>query len=232
VNVAGLPPVRAIDVSEQRSCALDEDGGVWCWGDRGIDSIEIDRTPVRLAGAPLRTLAVERLSTCGLDARGRAHCAGSSSGGRIGFEGGRLGALTPATAFGPGADELAVSVQYTCVRRGTSLQCAGETPSAAPTLAASFVQPATLEPSAPEPANPAPDAAATCVGDDDCVLALRTGCCGTCSGNDDYVAVHRNQARAQRALACPEPRACPQCVVPEPRVSARCVSSTCTPTRR
>lgn len=227
VEVVGLPPVRAIDVSEQRSCALDEEGGVWCWGNRGTDSIEIDRTPVRLAGAPLRSLSVERLSTCGLDARGSAHCAGSSFGGRIGFEGGSIGALTHAVALGTGADELGVSVHYTCIRRGTSLRCVGETPSRAPALAASFVQPGALEPSTLKPANPR-DESASCVGDDDCVLALRVGCCGSCSGNDDYVAVHRNKARAQRALACPEPMACPQCVVPMPRVTARCVSSACT----
>jgi hypothetical protein len=224
VAVVGLPKVRALDVSERRSCALDHEGGVWCWGNRGVDSIEIDRTPARVTGARLETLTIERLSTCGLDAEGNAHCAGSSSGGRIGFAGGRVNTLTHATAFGTDADELAASVQYTCARRDTTLRCVGEVPSRAPALAASFLQPSTGE---PKSSGSQRYESATCVGDDDCVLALRIGCCGRCSGDSEYIAVHRNRALAQKALACPEPMTCPACLVPSPRERAECVSGAC-----
>jgi hypothetical protein len=229
VAVYGVSNARRVGVSEQRSCVLDAAGSVHCWGNRGVDTQEIERSAVPVASpAPLESFVLGRLSLCGLDASRRVLCSGSNFRDRIGL-GNQVDnrrELTHVEALGL-ADEVAVSVHYTCARSGDTLRCVGEVPSTAREELTPFVSAPSDTPAAAVSAPPA--AQTRCVADEDCLVAPRHGCCEPCSGFrvEELVAVHRNAAGAQRRAACPELMRCPECVTPPPPAEAKCVQDGC-----
>lgn len=228
VLVDGLVDVHAVRVAEGRSCALERNGSVSCWGNRGLDNPEIDRRPVRVGmPEPLVTLALSRLSGCGRAASGQVLCWGATFRGRIGFDSGAaVRALVPVPQFA-GASDIATGIAYSCAVQRAGLRCTGDVPSAAvDELAPYFVgttpAPATLDRVVPANVD------TRCVADADCVLG-GPGCCEPCSGwrASELVAFHRNATESYRARVCSEPMSCAECAVPAPRVDARCIERVC-----
>ena len=97
-RVQGLPPIVDIALGEHHSCALDEQGSVWCWGDNekgqlgigqaGITTREgatTSNTPLlvgRLTGMTNITSGIS--STCARSSGGQVYCWGENHGGQLG----------------------------------------------------------------------------------------------------------------------------------------------------
>lgn len=94
-SVAAAPPVAlagivGVGAGNQFSCALRNDGQVFCWGANaagqfGNGSLAGSRTPMETAG-PQRfvALSVGDLNVCGLEATGAAFCWGDNTNGQLG----------------------------------------------------------------------------------------------------------------------------------------------------
>jgi alpha-tubulin suppressor-like RCC1 family protein len=73
------------------SCALDADGGAWCWGSNSGGQLGVSRrhgsasTPVQVSGGhAFRAIAAGARHTCALDLEDRAWCWGSNDSGQLG----------------------------------------------------------------------------------------------------------------------------------------------------
>jgi alpha-tubulin suppressor-like RCC1 family protein len=89
---AGLPPpalddVKAIAAGGAASCALTQDGTVYCWGlalGLWFLNTHADPTPVQFGGVPVRSISVGKYHACAVTADGGAHCWGSNGNGQLG----------------------------------------------------------------------------------------------------------------------------------------------------
>lgn len=95
--VAGLPPIRRLALGDFHACAVDRQGGVWCWGQNergqlGDGTTDLRRAPVRVAGLPpVARIAVGRLwHSCALTTDRRVWCWGSNEHGELGRPPGEL----------------------------------------------------------------------------------------------------------------------------------------------
>jgi hypothetical protein len=73
-----------ITTGARHSCAVDDEGGAWCWGDGsrgqlGRPGLRSSPVPVRVGrlGGPVVEIAAGRDATCAVTAAGAAHCWGS-----------------------------------------------------------------------------------------------------------------------------------------------------------
>ncbi len=127
---AGTPiPVRvsedltftAISAGTRHTCALDQDGGAWCWGvnqdgELGNDSEGTDSSiPVEVAGDHVFTsISAGSQHTCAIDDDRRAWCWGSNSFGRLGREG----------ASSPVPVEVSGDHEFSSISASSSHSCA------------------------------------------------------------------------------------------------------------
>jgi alpha-tubulin suppressor-like RCC1 family protein len=115
------PGFVSLALGDGRSCALDANGALFCWGYRLVDETRsgptgIERwTATRVAGAgPFRQVVHGRNHICGLDAVGAASCVGANRDGQLG-NGTREPAEVPApVATGERFDRLYASADGTC----------------------------------------------------------------------------------------------------------------------
>jgi hypothetical protein len=97
--IAGLVAVRALSAGASHACALDEEGGVWCWGDASREQLGVPSSrceegpcmgklgcerrcakPVRVPGLPrIERVVTGAQHTCALDAGGLVWCWGGES---------------------------------------------------------------------------------------------------------------------------------------------------------
>ena len=139
VTVDGLPPVVDLAAGYTHTCAIDETGGVWCWGDNVLGMLgngedhTSSHVPVQVVGLDDAT-AIDGgfWHTCAARADGTAWCWGSNTT-VTGQLNGQLGndvlvrALTPVQVVGL-TDVVGVSagLEHTCaVRAGGSAACFG-----------------------------------------------------------------------------------------------------------
>ncbi len=96
----GGPAIVQVSVGDQHTCAVDTDGGAWCWGSnfvrqlgdgtntrrlvpvRVLASGTAESTPVELT--TVRSISAGTTHTCALDAGGFAWCWGDNTVGRLG----------------------------------------------------------------------------------------------------------------------------------------------------
>jgi alpha-tubulin suppressor-like RCC1 family protein len=116
------------------TCALREDGSLWCWGGNlnaqlGRVTAEMNRPePLEVEGGPYVAVAAGRAHTCALDEGGRVLCWGQNDSGQVG-----IGSTTNATAPTPietaedvAFRRLALGHEHSCaVRADASLWCWG-----------------------------------------------------------------------------------------------------------
>ncbi|MBP6628908.1 MAG: hypothetical protein KA297_05720 [Kofleriaceae bacterium] len=123
--VPGLPAMApAIDSEAQHTCALDQAGGVWCWGRNdagqcGTGAVTTVAAPTRVGPdvIPAATaISVGATHTCALDGAGQIWCWGDNSSEQLG----------PGPGPGPAAAPVQVAVPFaaTAVAAGYGATCA------------------------------------------------------------------------------------------------------------
>ena len=126
----GTRPRRQLAIEGSRSCAVRDDGTVWCWGAWAIvDAVEAQcaadaAVPLELLRAVpermevwngVRQLAIGSGNDCAVDGEGRVLCRGSNTRGGVG-DGSADRRLDPAPVPGVTAVEVAVQMDSTCAR--------------------------------------------------------------------------------------------------------------------
>jgi len=90
--VTGLPVVTRVDAGSGGACALDERGGVWCWGRNVYGQVGAGDTawrssPTQVQGLPpISRLEVGPDHVCALDQEGALWCWGSAREGQLGVK--------------------------------------------------------------------------------------------------------------------------------------------------
>ena len=89
--VIGLPPsMRQVSAGGLHSCAIDNEGGLWCWGSNDVgqlgDGTLISRAaPAKIGGlGQVIAVAAGRVSTCALSQSGSVQCWGGNGFGELG----------------------------------------------------------------------------------------------------------------------------------------------------
>jgi len=132
--VDGLPPtITAIATGNSYTCALDDNGGAYCWGYNGWgqlgDGTKTRRLrPVAVQGlqSEITAIAAGHIHTCARTVAGGVRCWGGNGGGRLG-DGTRINRLLPVDVVGlSDAVSLSLIKDTTCViRRNGALACWG-----------------------------------------------------------------------------------------------------------
>lgn len=88
-KLENLPAIAEIRVGRVHSCALEKDGGVWCWGSNdagqiGIAESSLEEPPTRINGVEkTRGIAVGSSVTCALSKDGIVRCWGAAASGIV-----------------------------------------------------------------------------------------------------------------------------------------------------
>lgn len=131
-KVEGLPPARAISAGGKHSCAVDQDGLVWCFGENGSyqlgDGTTEERpTPVKIDGVD-DVAAVENGDehTCALRHDGLLWCWGSNAAHQLGVTGVPESAQPVAVKSLTSVGQLGVGDEHTCIlKQDTTIWCWG-----------------------------------------------------------------------------------------------------------
>jgi phosphodiesterase/alkaline phosphatase D-like protein len=128
VTLPGSATIASFALGRHRSCALDTNGGGWCWGDNyegsfGNNSYLDSATPQRVLvpnNEPLSNLSTGWYHTCAITTSGTPWCWGSGDWGRLGT-GTTLGGKTFRQPV------LPAGVVLTSIHAGLSTTCARDT---------------------------------------------------------------------------------------------------------
>ncbi|MPZ52597.1 MAG: hypothetical protein GEU79_07675 [Acidimicrobiia bacterium] len=122
--VLTLDPVdiTSVDAGNYHSCALDEEGAAWCWGENesgqlGEGGLALGSTlPVNVLGDhEFSSITAGGEHTCALDVEGAAWCWGRNHNGQLGDNNLGVNSTTPVrVAGGHTFSQLATSFAYTC----------------------------------------------------------------------------------------------------------------------
>ncbi len=132
--VAGLAGARALALGAAHSCALLDDGSVWCWGgdfagqrgDGDDDERARSRLPSRVRGlAGVTALTAGAHHTCALMTGGGVSCWGAAAGGKLGAEVVDDQAAPVDVPALRGARALAAGGTFTCGLVGDVVRCLG-----------------------------------------------------------------------------------------------------------
>lgn len=121
VAVSGTPKLGAIAAGGAHSCAIDVNGGSWCWGSNemgqiGDGTFDTRYLPVPVqAPIPLARISAGYRHSCALSADGQALCWGFN-------ENGQLGDGTTARRASP--DVVSTTLRFTALSAGWNHSCA------------------------------------------------------------------------------------------------------------
>ncbi len=88
-QLVDLPAIAQISVGQVHSCALEVDGGVWCWGGNyagqvGSGGTSVEEPPTRVQGLEkIKGIAVGSAVSCALSNDGTVRCWGASASGIV-----------------------------------------------------------------------------------------------------------------------------------------------------
>ncbi len=130
------PLLRTVDAGTRHTCALDEGGGVWCWGwnasgQLGDGSRALRTTPVAVRGLPGAAIAlsVGDDHACVLIREGGVYCWGANAGGRLG-DGTTVNrdVAVPVNGLEQGVTAVAAGSNFTCAAGESGVVCWGRNP--------------------------------------------------------------------------------------------------------
>ena len=130
------PLLRTVDAGTRHTCALDEGGGVWCWGwnasgQLGDGSRTLRVTPVAVRGLPgaATALSVGDDHACVLIRDGGVYCWGANAGGRLG-DGTTVNrdVAVPVSGLQQGVTAVAAGGNFTCAAGESGVVCWGRNP--------------------------------------------------------------------------------------------------------
>lgn len=132
-KVTGLPAVKAFSAGGKHTCAVDQAGSVWCFGENSAsqlgDGTQAERaTPVQVAGLE-QVVSVQNGDehTCALGQSGGVWCWGKNNAKQIGVESAGGMAVEPVAVDAlTSVVQLGVGDEHTCVlRKGNTVWCWG-----------------------------------------------------------------------------------------------------------
>jgi hypothetical protein len=132
-QVSGEESFTTVAGGEQHTCALTEDGDIWCWGanrygqlGNGTTSVSSGPTKVR-ARVSFRAVSAGKTHTCAIDIAGGAWCWGGNFVGKLGT-GDTTSSPLPVKVVGlPGPVELIdVTADRSCATTAKGLWCWGD----------------------------------------------------------------------------------------------------------
>jgi alpha-tubulin suppressor-like RCC1 family protein len=121
-----LGPIVSVEAGEGRTCAIDRDGALYCWGRADFGALGVGtstgdvRTPTRVEGT-WQQVSLFGDHACALDSLGRAHCWGRGDRGALGVGTG-LGYDTPVPVSGGPWQAIAVGSVFSCAIDGAGDQ--------------------------------------------------------------------------------------------------------------
>ena len=125
-----LPAIIEISVGQGHTCALEKDGGVWCWGSNyagqvGTGETSVEEPPTRVQGLEnIKGVAVGNAVTCVLSNDGTVRCWGANISGIVPTE---SFSVTPVVIDGLGAVAvIRMGANNACaIEEGGALKCWG-----------------------------------------------------------------------------------------------------------
>jgi alpha-tubulin suppressor-like RCC1 family protein len=148
-----------IATGAQHSCAIDDDGAAWCWGDNSVGQLGVpglapaSTSPVRVSTVggmtdPVVDIAAGGDTTCAVTDHGAAYCWGDGGAGQIGDGGGMhrdrpTAVATTGALHGRTIRQVAVGDAMACaLDAGGRAYCWGDTAGAASRVSAAVTAPA------------------------------------------------------------------------------------------
>jgi alpha-tubulin suppressor-like RCC1 family protein len=92
VMVTGLTRVTDIEAGVTHSCAVDDEGAAWCWGDNSRGQLGVDPNQLPESSVPVEVVGINNiiditiggLQTCAIDDAQRLYCWGNNNNGQLG----------------------------------------------------------------------------------------------------------------------------------------------------
>ena len=124
----------ALAAGFDRTCAVDEPGRAYCWGNDGAGALGIGSRILSLAPVAVRGLgsgvaaivtSPSAYHTCALGTSGELSCWGGNANGQLGDGTVGDGSVPSRARIGPGVTSIATGVAHTCAVRAGTVHCWG-----------------------------------------------------------------------------------------------------------
>jgi alpha-tubulin suppressor-like RCC1 family protein len=131
-NVCGIAggPRAKVSAGEYHTCAIKQDGSLWCWGwnfsgQLGDGTNTSRTTPVQIMSSGVSSVSLGGLHTCAVKTDGSLWCWGYNNSGQLG-DGTNADKNTPVQVMSSGVSSVAAGRHHTCaVKTDGSLWCWG-----------------------------------------------------------------------------------------------------------
>jgi alpha-tubulin suppressor-like RCC1 family protein len=115
------------------TCAIKEDGSLWCWGDNeegqiGDGTWEDKKSPVKIIESGVVSVAAGGFHTCAIKEDGSLWCWGKNDSGQLGYDSDEANEAknTPVQIMESGVVAVAAGLYHTCaIKQDGSLWCWG-----------------------------------------------------------------------------------------------------------
>ncbi len=131
VQVGDLDAWRQVSAGQNHSCALDDAGGLFCWGENDFGNLGTGdllgrSTPTRIDSAEYQQVSLDTFHTCAVDDAGDLWCWGRNVEGQLGL-GDTVDRVVPTRVPVGGWAEVRVGRFHTCARKlNDTVWCTGE----------------------------------------------------------------------------------------------------------
>jgi len=121
---------RKIELGAFHTCAIKQDGSLWCWGNNefgqlGVGILSDELTPVRIIPSGIAAVSLGSAHTCAVGQDGSLWCWGNNEFGQLG-DGTNSNRKIPVKIFSSGIAAVSLGALHTCaIKQDDSLWCWG-----------------------------------------------------------------------------------------------------------